>query len=114
MRFSRILLHALVVAAVLALGAAGVVGQDEPTPVLISEDGTAGAPPRSDEAAYTQWFVRQAVERYDAEGRDAALAYFNGALAQNRHGRPARDGPPALGAGRGPAGEGTALSHHAL
>ncbi|MXV90395.1 MAG: hypothetical protein F4121_11065 [Acidimicrobiia bacterium] len=77
MRFSRILLHALVVAAVLALGAAGVVGQDEPTPVLISEDGTAGAPPRSDEAAYTQWFVRQAVERYDAEGRDAALAYFN-------------------------------------
>ena len=35
-------------------------------------------------------------------------------LAQNRHGRPARDGPPALGAGRGPTSESAALSHHAV
>ena len=77
MRFSRILLHALVVAAVLALVPAGAGAQDGPTPELISEGTTEEAPPRSDEAAYTQWFVRQAVERYDAEGRDAALEYFN-------------------------------------
>ena len=35
------------------------------------------APTRSDEAAYTQYVVRQAIERYDAEGRDAALDYHN-------------------------------------
>ena len=74
MRLARLMLHVALVAAVLALAGAGAGAQDEPTPELISED---GAPPRGDEAAYTQWFVRQAVERYDAEGRDAALEYFN-------------------------------------
>jgi len=77
MRLARPSLTILLVAAVLALGVAGAAAQDEPTPELISTDGAAEAPPRSDEAAYTQWFVRQAIERYDAEGRDAALEYFN-------------------------------------
>ena len=40
-------------------------------------DEAAGAPPRSDAPAYTQWFVQQAIERYDAEGREATLAYYN-------------------------------------
>jgi len=77
MRLARPSLTILLVAAALALGVAGAAAQDEPTPELISTDGAAEAPPRSDEAAYTQWFVRQAIERYDAEGRDAALEYFN-------------------------------------
>ena len=66
MRLVRPSVSVVLMAAVLALGAS-VGAQDEPTPDLISDE----APPRSDEAAYTQWFVRQAIERYDAEGRDA-------------------------------------------
>ena len=77
MRLARLMLHVALVAAVLALAGAGAGAQDEPTPEAVSEETTAEAPPRGDEAAYTQWFVRQAVERYDAEGRDAALEYFN-------------------------------------
>lgn len=77
MRLVRLSVSIVLVAAVLALGAAGAGGQDEPRPELISAETNDEAPPRSDEAAYTQWFVRQAVERYDAEGRDAALEYFN-------------------------------------
>lgn len=76
MRLTRLTLHVVLVAATLGLATVGAGAQDEPTPELISED-AAEAPPRSDEAAYTQWLVRQAVERYDAEGRDAALEYFN-------------------------------------
>lgn len=76
MKLVRLSVSVVLMAAVLMLGGAGAGAQDEPTPELISED-AADAPPRSDEAAYTQWFVRQAVERYDAEGRDAALEYFN-------------------------------------
>lgn len=77
MRLVRPSLSVLLVAAVLALGVAGAAAQDEPTPELISEETSEEAPPRSDEAAYTQWFVRQAIARYDAEGREAALEYFN-------------------------------------
>lgn len=77
MRLVRPSLSVLLVAAVLALGVAGAAAQDEPAPELISEDGDSEAPPRGDEAAYTQWLVRQAIERYDADGRDATLAYYN-------------------------------------
>lgn len=76
MRLVRPSVSVVLMAAVLALGAS-VGAQDEPTPELISEEAGDEAPPRSDEAAYTQWFVRQAIERYDAEGRDAALDHFN-------------------------------------
>ena len=34
-------------------------------------------PERSDPAAYTKFFVDQAIARYEAEGRDAAVAYYN-------------------------------------
>ena len=77
MKLARLMPHVVLVAAVLALAGAGAGAQDEPTPELISEEPTGEAPPRSDEAAYTQWFVRQAVERYDATGRDATLEYYN-------------------------------------
>ena len=76
MRLIRPFISVVLIAAVLALSATAAA-QDEPTPELISEEPTEEAPPRSDEAAFTQWFVRQAIERYDAEGRDAALEYFN-------------------------------------
>ena len=35
------------------------------------------APAISDPAAYTQWFVEQAIARYERDGRDASLTYFN-------------------------------------
>ena len=35
------------------------------------------APPRADRDAYTKHFVRQAIGRYEAEGREAALAYYS-------------------------------------
>ena len=76
MKLVRLSVSVVLMAAVLMLGAA-VGAQDEPTPELISEETGDEAPPRSDAAAYTQWFVRQAIERYDTEGRDAALEYFN-------------------------------------
>ncbi len=37
----------------------------------------AAAPDISDPAAYTQWFVEQAIARYERDGREASLAYYN-------------------------------------
>ena len=39
----------------------------------------AAAPPpsKAEPSAYTHWFVQQALARYDAQGRQAALAFFN-------------------------------------
>ena len=34
-------------------------------------------PAKSDPAAYTKAFVEQAIRRYDAEGRDATIAFYN-------------------------------------
>ena len=34
-------------------------------------------PDISDSAAYTQWFVEQAIARYEQDGREATLAYYN-------------------------------------
>ena len=72
MRLARFFLHVLVVAAVLGLATVGAGAQDEG-----SAEPTSDAPPRSDEAAYTQWFVRQAIERYDATGREPTVEYYN-------------------------------------
>lgn len=76
MRFARSFVYVAVVTATLSIATVGAVAQDDPTPELISADSTA-APPRSDEAAYTQYVVNQAVERYKATGREATLAYYN-------------------------------------
>ena len=40
-------------------------GRDEP------------APGRDEPAAYTKWYVQQAIDRYEREGRQAALDYYN-------------------------------------
>ena len=39
----------------------------------------ADAPPpaQADRSAYTQWFVAQALARFDADGRQATLDYYN-------------------------------------
>ena len=46
---------------------------DDPAPA------PAAAPPpsKAEPSAYTHWFVQQALARYDAQGRQAALAFFN-------------------------------------
>ena len=70
-------------AALAALAAAGAmpqtVGAQEEAPG--EAEGTAAGvyegPPKSDAAAYTQYVVRQAIALYEAEGREAALAYQN-------------------------------------
>ena len=56
----------LVPMGVLILSVAGRSG-DAPTPVPISKS--------DDPAEFTKAFVAQAIDRYEAEGRDAALAY---------------------------------------
>ncbi|MDE2745918.1 MAG: hypothetical protein OXI41_08015 [Chloroflexota bacterium] len=37
----------------------------------------AATPDISDPAAYTQWFVEQAIARYERDGREATLVYYN-------------------------------------
>ncbi|MXX81674.1 MAG: hypothetical protein F4Y69_11705 [Chloroflexi bacterium] len=44
-------------------------------PIAVSVPETA--PGISDPAAYTQWFVEQAIARFDRDGREATLAYYN-------------------------------------
>ena len=56
----------LVPMGVLILSVAGRSG-DAPTPLPISKS--------DDPAEFTKAFVAQAIDRYEAEGRDAALAY---------------------------------------
>ena len=38
---------------------------------------TAPPPAQAERSAYTQWFVGQALARYDAQGRQATLDYYN-------------------------------------
>ena len=37
----------------------------------------ASAPPKWEPAEYTRYFVREAIRRYDSEGLDATVAYYN-------------------------------------
>ena len=60
---------ALAVAAVVIV--AGCSGDDGPSPA------EAPVPPKSDPAAYTQYFVESAIARYDTEGLDTTLAHYN-------------------------------------
>ena len=46
--------------------------------VLAACDGSDSTlPPKSDPAAFTQAFVQQAIDRYDNEGREATVAFYN-------------------------------------
>ena len=38
---------------------------------------TAAVPPKSTPADYTKFLVRDAISRYESEGLDAAVAYYN-------------------------------------
>ena len=54
--------------AVIAVLAIAACGDGDPTPTL---------PPKSDPAAYTQAFVRQAIDYYDDNGRDKTVDFYN-------------------------------------
>ncbi len=43
----------------------------------IARDTAIAIPPRADAAAYTQFFVQSAIDRYEAEGLEATLDYYN-------------------------------------
>ena len=60
---------ALAVAAVVIV--AGCSGDDGPSQAEVP------VPPKSDPAAYTQYFVESAIARYETEGLDATLAHYN-------------------------------------
>ncbi len=75
MRLVRPSVSVALMAAVLALGVAGVAA-DHDGPAASTHAATE-APPRSDAPAYTQWIVREAIAYYDANGRDATLAYWS-------------------------------------
>ena len=71
-----VMLVPVLVIAVAAL-AAPVLSEDWELDNDATVEEAPQAPPRSDAAAYTQWFVQQAIDRYEAEGREATLAYYN-------------------------------------
>ena len=55
---------------------AAIAGVDGAQPEPIGDE-TAAAPSKDDAAAYTQFVVATAIDRYEFEGLDAALAYYN-------------------------------------
>ncbi|WP_420435272.1 cache domain-containing protein [Candidatus Poriferisocius sp.] len=61
-----------VIAAVALLAALGLVAA-----ACSDDDGTAAPPPKTERDAYTQWYVQQALERYDDTGRQATIDYYN-------------------------------------
>ena len=66
---NRVVLVVSIIALVLGVAALAVAvsGQRQDTP----------APDKSDPAAYTVAFVQDAIDRYERDGRDAAIAYYN-------------------------------------
>ena len=67
---------------VLFAGCSGENAQEAPEPTNAGFDETAGAAiadvlSKSDPAAYTRSFVESAINRYETEGLDAALAHYN-------------------------------------
>ena len=77
MKLNRAALFASTLVVVVASLAVPALGADGETPVAISAEEPSRAPPRSDLAAYTQYVVQQAIDRYDAEGREATIAHHN-------------------------------------
>ena len=58
------------------LAAMSACDTGEPAPAP-GADSSREAPLRSDNDAYTQYHVRQAIDMYESEGLDATLAYYN-------------------------------------
>lgn len=61
-----------VIAAVALLAALALVAT-----ACSDDDGMTAPPPKTERDAYTQWYVQQALERYDDTGRQATIDYYN-------------------------------------
>ena len=67
-----------VAAALLLTMFAVLAACDTGEPASVSgPDSSADAPLRSDNDAYTQYFVRQAIDMYESDGLDATVEYYN-------------------------------------
>ena len=62
-----------------ALAAAPQPGQGVPLPEVerIARNAVASIPSRSASAGYTRFFVDNAISRYEPDGLDATLSYYN-------------------------------------
>ncbi len=71
MRRSRYrVLVAAVAAVTVALFSLAACGNDD-------DGAMAGPPPKTERDAYTQWYVQQALDRYEETGRQATIDYYN-------------------------------------
>ena len=79
--FGRIVTGVAFIAAMIALAACSTVPsatQPQPAqPSVPSPPGFADISREAEPGLYTKAFVAEALRRYDAEGRDATLAYYN-------------------------------------
>ena len=64
---------ALILSIAACQGAAGPAGEQGPP----GPQGWASVPPKSTPADYTKFLVRDAISRYESEGLDATVAYYN-------------------------------------
>ena len=58
-------------------GPAGEAGPAGPAGPAGATEPPASAPPKWEPAEYTQYFVKQAIRKYESEGLDATVAYYN-------------------------------------
>ncbi len=58
-------------------GPAGETGPAGPAGPAGATEPPASAPPKWEPAEYTQYFVKQAIRKYESEGLDATVAYYN-------------------------------------
>ena len=58
-------------------GPAGETGPAGPAGPAGATEPPASAPPKWEPAEYTQYFVKQAIRKYESEGLDATVGYYN-------------------------------------
>ncbi len=76
--FGRIVTRVAVIAAMFALVACSTVPTAQPPqPSEPSPPGLDAISREAEQGLYTKAFVAEAIRVYDADGRDAALAFFN-------------------------------------
>ncbi len=71
---AAIMVIALVLPVVACQGDAGLAGPPGPAGDIASP---ASTPPKWEAAEYTKYFVKEAISKYDSEGLDATVAYYN-------------------------------------
>lgn len=75
---NRRTISATAAAALLLTLLAVLAACDTGEPASVSGPGSASEPPlRSENDAYTQYFVRQAIDMYESDGLDATVEYYN-------------------------------------